>query len=110
MTMETPTKTIGWLCVASALSAVGCHSSDMQTKTPGATPTPAATAAPAPPPTEPAPAVPMPAPARPLVGLVERLDPALDDLVAVDARPEVLSQGYKWSEGPVWTNGAHSPT
>ena len=23
-----------------------------------------------------------------------------------DARPEVLAQGYKWSEGPVWTGGA----
>ena len=41
-----------------------------------------------------------------LVGSVERLDPALDALVAPDARPEVLSQGYKWSEGPVWTGGA----
>ena len=45
-------------------------------------------------------------PARPLVGGVERLDPALDALVAADARPEVLAQGYKWSEGPVWTGGA----
>ena len=46
------------------------------------------------------------APARPLVGGVERLDPALDALVAADARVEVLAQGYKWSEGPVWTGGA----
>jgi len=71
------------LLVAGAFSAVGCHSADMQTKTPAA-----ATAA------------------RPLVGGVERLDPALDALVAPDARPEVLAQGYKWSEGPVWTGGA----
>jgi gluconolactonase len=40
-----------------------------------------------------------------LAGGVERLDPALDALVAPDARPEVLAQGYKWSEGPVWTGG-----
>ena len=49
---------------------------------------------------------PRPAPAHPLVGGVERLDPALDALVAPDARLEVLAQGYKWSEGPVWTGGA----
>ena len=52
------------------------------------------------------PRMPLAAPARPLVGVVERLDPALDALIAPDARPEVLSQGYKWSEGPVWTGGA----
>ena len=50
--------------------------------------------------------MPLAAPARPLVGLVERLDPALDELIAPDARPAVLSEGYKWSEGPVWTAGA----
>lgn len=33
---------------------------------------------------------------------VERLDPALDPLIAADAKFEVLSTGYKWSEGPVW--------
>ena len=49
---------------------------------------------------------PAPRPPRPLVGGVERLDPALDALVAPDARLEVLAQGYKWSEGPVWTGGA----
>ena len=74
------------LLVAGAFSAVGCHSADMQTKTPAA-----ATAA---------------RPDVKLVGGVERLDPALDALVAPDARPEVLAQGYKWSEGPVWTGGA----
>ena len=79
------------LLLAGALFPVGCHSADMQTKTPAAG---AAT--------------------RPdaqlvggqLVGGVERLDPALDALVAPDARPEVLARGYKWSEGPVWTGGA----
>jgi gluconolactonase len=47
-----------------------------------------------------------PAVANNLVGGVERLDPALDALVAPDARVEVLARGYKWSEGPVWTGGA----
>ena len=40
--------------------------------------------------------------ARELVGSVERLDPALDSLVAPDARYEVLATGFQWSEGPVW--------
>jgi gluconolactonase len=33
---------------------------------------------------------------------IERLDPALDRLVAPDAKIEVLAQGYDWVEGPVW--------
>jgi gluconolactonase len=33
---------------------------------------------------------------------IERLDPALDRLVAPDAAIEVLAEGYDWSEGPVW--------
>ncbi len=33
---------------------------------------------------------------------IERLDPALDRLVAPDAPIEVLAGGYDWTEGPVW--------
>jgi gluconolactonase len=33
---------------------------------------------------------------------IERLDPALDQLVAADAAIEVLAGGYDWTEGPVW--------
>jgi gluconate:H+ symporter, GntP family len=33
---------------------------------------------------------------------IERLDPALDELVAPDAAVEILAEGYEWSEGPVW--------
>ena len=33
---------------------------------------------------------------------IERLHPALDRLIAPDAKIEVLAQGYDWSEGPVW--------
>jgi gluconolactonase len=103
----TTTRTIGWLFVAGALSAVGCHSADMPTKTPAAAgPATATPAAGSPDAAPPPPEVPLAAPARPLVGLVERLDPALDELIAPDARPAVLSDGYKWSEGPVWTAGA----
>lgn len=33
---------------------------------------------------------------------IERLDRALDDLIAPDAKVEILAEGYDWSEGPVW--------
>jgi gluconolactonase len=33
---------------------------------------------------------------------IERLDPALDELIAPDATIEVLAGGYTWSEGPIW--------
>jgi gluconolactonase len=35
-------------------------------------------------------------------GSIERLDPSLDNLISSDAKIEVLAEGYKWSEGPVW--------
>ncbi len=35
-------------------------------------------------------------------GGVERNDPAIDALIAADARIEVLGSGYAWSEGPAW--------
>jgi gluconolactonase len=60
--------------------------------------------APTPPSAPPPPAPPSPPPEY--VAGVERLDPALDALIAPDAKVEVLARGYKWSEGPVWTGGA----
>lgn len=36
----------------------------------------------------------------------ERLDPAFDKLVAPDAKIEKLAEGFQWSEGPVWKDGA----
>jgi gluconolactonase len=33
---------------------------------------------------------------------IERLDPALDALLATDAVVENLGSGFRWSEGPVW--------
>ncbi len=36
------------------------------------------------------------------VGSVERLDPALDALLAPNAAMEKLAEGFNWSEGPVW--------
>jgi len=37
---------------------------------------------------------------------ISRLDPRLDSLIESDARPEVVTSGYGFLEGPVWVNGA----
>ena len=44
-------------------------------------------------------------PVPPFDGSIERLDPALDALLAKDAKIEVLATGFNWSEGPVWRDG-----
>jgi gluconolactonase len=36
------------------------------------------------------------------IGHVDRFDPGLDNLLAKDARIEVLCGGFEWAEGPVW--------
>lgn len=33
---------------------------------------------------------------------IERLDPALDEIIASDAKIETLCSGFDWAEGPVW--------
>ncbi|HLP06735.1 MAG TPA: SMP-30/gluconolactonase/LRE family protein [Opitutaceae bacterium] len=38
----------------------------------------------------------------PTIGSIERLDPALDAVLAADAPIEVLAENFRWSEGPVW--------
>jgi gluconolactonase len=38
----------------------------------------------------------------PTIGQIVREDPALDELLAPDARIEQLADGLVWSEGPVW--------
>lgn len=38
------------------------------------------------------------------IGSVETLDPALSHLLDPDARPEILAEGFDWSEGPVWVD------
>ena len=35
-------------------------------------------------------------------GSIERIDPALDAIIDESAAFEVLSDGYEWSEGPLW--------
>ena len=39
---------------------------------------------------------------RPTLGRIERLDPALDSIVALDAKMEVIANGFDWTEGPLW--------
>ncbi len=43
-----------------------------------------------------------PTPVYPQVGGVTRYVPALDAVVASDARIERLAEGFTWAEGPVW--------
>ena len=38
----------------------------------------------------------------PTTGKIERLDPRFDKLVPKDAQMEILAEGFRWSEGPVW--------
>ena len=38
----------------------------------------------------------------PTLGSIERLDPALDALLAPDAKIEKLAEGFTWAEGPIW--------
>ncbi|WP_153556503.1 SMP-30/gluconolactonase/LRE family protein [Roseimaritima sediminicola] len=40
------------------------------------------------------------------VGHIERLDPAMDELLAADAKIEVLASGFTWCEGPLWVDDA----
>src|SRR5690606_9860255 len=37
---------------------------------------------------------------------IERFDPAFDKLIAADAKVERLAEGFTWSEGPLWFQGA----
>ncbi len=35
-------------------------------------------------------------------GTFERIDPAFDQLIAANAKAEVIAKGFDWSEGPLW--------
>ena len=45
----------------------------------------------------------------PTAGSVERLDPALDQLIDPKTKIEVIASGFTWSEGPVWDKQKKSP-
>ncbi len=36
------------------------------------------------------------------LGTIERMDGAIDKLIAPDAKLEILADGFTWTEGPVW--------
>jgi gluconolactonase len=36
------------------------------------------------------------------MGIIERLDPAINALIPEDAQMEIIGEGLQWSEGPVW--------
>ena len=36
------------------------------------------------------------------IGTIERIDPALDQIVDNHAQPEIIAEGFDWSEGPLW--------
>jgi len=42
----------------------------------------------------------------PTLGTIERLDPAFDRLIPPGARVERVAEGFDWSEGTVWDQGA----
>jgi gluconolactonase len=36
------------------------------------------------------------------IGVIERIDPALDSIIDADAKAEIIAEGFEWSEGPLW--------
>jgi gluconolactonase len=36
------------------------------------------------------------------IGTLERMDAALDSIISADAKPEIIAEGFDWSEGPIW--------
>lgn len=38
------------------------------------------------------------------IGMIERLDPAIDKFISDNAQIEVLASGFSWAEGPVWVS------
>jgi gluconolactonase len=52
------------------------------------------------------PQTPPPQPPRtmPTKGVIHRLDPRLDEIIAPDAKIEVVASGFAWCEGPVWVS------
>ncbi len=38
----------------------------------------------------------------PTTGSIDRLSPQLDRIIAPGTLPEILAEGFEWSEGPLW--------
>ena len=39
--------------------------------------------------------------------VIERLDPALNEIVPSGAKLELMASGFKWTEGPIWTRDGY---
>ena len=39
------------------------------------------------------------------IGTIERFDSALDNIISANAKPEIIAEGFEWSEGPLWVEG-----
>ena len=37
-----------------------------------------------------------------IIGSIERIEPSLNQLIAADAKLEIIAEGFVWSEGPLW--------
>jgi len=35
-------------------------------------------------------------------GTIEKFDAALDNIISANAKPEIIAEGFEWSEGPLW--------
>jgi len=35
-------------------------------------------------------------------GTLEKMDPALDAIISENTKPEIIAEGFDWSEGPLW--------
>ena len=36
------------------------------------------------------------------IGTIERFDAVLDNIISANAKPEIIAEGFEWSEGPLW--------
>jgi gluconolactonase len=36
------------------------------------------------------------------IGTIDRIDPLLDSIISSGTGPEIIADGYKWTEGPLW--------
>jgi len=41
-------------------------------------------------------------------GTIERIDPALDQIISTEAKVEIVAEGFTWSEGPLWLAGKNT--
>lgn len=44
----------------------------------------------------------------PTIGHMEKLDPSLDTILSAHALPEIIADGFDWSEGPLWLDATQT--